>query len=195
MPVDVTTLFLHSLLQSAEAFLGKDVDGAAIAVPGWFTPGQLDVLQEAAEGASIRVFQLLEDPGAAALCAAANAGASARTLAAGAQLSVGPDRTQLVVDSGAFSLSLSLLAVRQGLFYHLTPQAYHPEVGGDAIDGRLLKSFAKDFTKKMSMSLKVAPASEMLDLRAEVRLQLALLLRTISVGAFVASIITALESS
>jgi hypothetical protein len=36
------------------------------------------------------------------------------------ETSVGPDRTQLVVDRGTSSLSLSLLAMHQGLFYHLT---------------------------------------------------------------------------
>ena len=184
-PADVTTLFLRSLLQSAEAFLGKPVDGAVLTVPGWFTPAQMDALQEAASAAGIRVLQLLEDAGAAALCAAANVS----TTTTGQSSGVGPDRTQLVVDLGASSLSLSLLAVRQGLFHHLTPPAHHLEdAGGDAIDNRLLKFFAKDFTKKTSVQLKVAPAASdaVADLRAEARLRLALLhtKRTIAASSF-----------
>ena len=170
-PADVTTLFLRSLLQSAEAFLGKSVDGAVLTAPGWFAHAQLGALQEAAEAAGIRVLQILEDAGAAALCAAASA-----TMTTTQSTVVGPDRTQLVVDLGASSLALSLLAVRQGLFHHLAPPAYHAdELGGDAIDDRLLKFFAKDFTKKTSVPLKVAPANETPDLRAEARLRLALL--------------------
>jgi len=172
-PADATTLFLRSLLQSAEAFLGKNIDGAVLTAPGWFAPAQLDALHDAAEAAGIRVLQLLEDAGAAALCAAASA--SATTTTAQSVEALGPDRTQLVVDLGASSLALSLLAVRQGLFHHLAPPAHHPDVGGDAIDDRLLKFFAKDFSKKTSVPLKVAPASETLDLRAEARLRLALL--------------------
>ncbi len=166
----MATLFLRSLLRSAADFLGKKVDGAVLTAPGWFAPEQLDALQEAAENAGIRVLQLLEDAGAAAFCAAANAsnGASSTNGAS-------PDRTQLVVDLGTSSLALSLLAVRQGLFHHLAPQAYHADLGGDAIDDRLLKFFAKDFTKKTSVPLKVAPATEPLDQRAEARLRLALL--------------------
>ena len=185
-PADVTTLFLRSLLQSAEAFLGKPVDGAVLTVPGWFSPVQMDALQEAASAAGIRVLQLLEDAGAAALCASTNTSTTTTT----AQSSgVGPDRTQLVVDLGASSLSLSLLAVRHGLFHHLTPPAHHLEgAGGDAIDDRLLKFFAKDFTKKTSMPLKVAPAANdaVADLRAEARLRLALLhtKRTIAASSF-----------
>lgn len=176
-PADVTTLFLRSLLQSAEAFLGKPVDGAVLTVPGWFAPVQVDALQEAASAAGIRVLQLLENTGAAALCAATNASTTTTTGVA-QSLSVGPDRTQLVVDLGASSLSLSLLAVRQGLFHHLTPPAHHLEdAGGNAIDDRLLKFFAKDFTKKTGVPLKVAPAASdaVADLRAEARLRLALL--------------------
>jgi molecular chaperone DnaK (HSP70) len=170
-PADVTTLFLRSLLQSAEAFLGKSVDGAVLTAPGWFAYAQLGALQEAAEAAGIRVLQILEDAGAAALCAAASV-----TTTTAQSTVVGPDRTQLVVDLGASSLALSLLAVRQGLFHHLAPPAYHTDdLGGDAIDDRLLKFFAKDFTKKTSVPLKVAPASETPDLRAEARLRLALL--------------------
>ncbi|KAI0280906.1 Hsp70 protein-domain-containing protein [Russula aff. rugulosa BPL654] len=184
-PADVTMLFLRSLLQSAEAFLGKPVDGAVLTVPGWFAPVQMDALQEAASAAGIRVLQLLEDAGAAALCAATNTG----TTATAQSSSVGPDRTQLVVDLGASSLSLSLLAVRQGLFHHLTSPAHHLEdAGGDAIDDRLLKFFAKDFTKKTSVQLKVAPAASdaVADLRAEARLRLALLhtKRTIAASSF-----------
>jgi len=187
-PADVTTLFLRSLLQSAEAFLGKPVDGVVLTTPGWFAPAEMDALQEAASAAGIRVLQLLEDAGAAALCAAANASTTTTTTTAQSS-GVGPDRTQLVVDLGASSLSLSLLAVRQSLFHHLSPPAHHLEnAGGDAIDDRLLKFFAKDFTKKTSVPLKVAPAASdaVADLRAEARLRLALLhtKRTIAASNF-----------
>ena len=185
-PADATTLFLRSLLQSAEAFLGRNVDGAVITAPGWFEDAQLDALHEAAEAAGIRVLQLLENAGAAVLCAAANV--SETTMTQTEASSMGPDRTQLVVDLGTSSLSLSLLAVRQGLFHHLTPPAYHPDIGGDAIDDRLLKFFAKDFTKKTSVPLKVAPASETLDLRAEARLRLALLHTKRTIAASVAGV-------
>jgi heat shock protein 1/8 len=170
-PSDVTTLFLRTLLQSAEDFLGKKVDGAVLTAPGWFAPEQLDALQEAAEAAGIRVLQLLEDSGAAAFCAATSASNNGAAEMTGTR----PDRTQLIVDLGASSLVLSLLAVRQGLFHHLTPPAYHSDLGGDAIDDRLLKFFAKDFTKKTGVPLKLAPASEAPDMRAEARLRLALL--------------------
>jgi len=38
MPTDMTMLFLHLLLQSAEVFLGKSVDRVVLTLPTWFTP-------------------------------------------------------------------------------------------------------------------------------------------------------------
>ena len=75
------------------------------------------------------------------------------------------------------AIVVALIRAR-GLFHHLTPPTHHfKEVGGEAIDDRLLKFFAKDFTKKTSVPLKVAPAASdaVADLRAEARLRLALL--------------------
>jgi len=55
-PTDVMTLFLCSLLQSAEVFLGKSIDRAVLTLPGWFVPVQLDVLHGATEAVGIRVL-------------------------------------------------------------------------------------------------------------------------------------------
>jgi len=49
-------------------------------------------------------------------------------------VAVGQGHMQLVVDQGVLSLAISLLAMRQGLFHHLTLPAYHPNVGGNTID-------------------------------------------------------------
>jgi len=83
----------------------------------------------APSAAGIHILQLLEDAGVVVLCVAANMSATARSAVA-----VGPDRTQLVVDLGASLLAISLLAMHQGLFHHLMLPAYHPNIGGDAIN-------------------------------------------------------------
>ncbi|TFY74316.1 hypothetical protein EWM64_g9697 [Hericium alpestre] len=154
-PSEVTTIFLKSLLQSAEDFLGKKVSGAVITVPGWFEPKQLDALRKAAADAGINVLQLLDDAAAAAV--SSTSGPQADGLY--------PDRTQLIVDLGASSLALTLLSVRQGLFYPLAT-SYDFSVGGDQIDDKLVKFFAKEFTKKTKTPLTVVPSTEKGDVRA-----------------------------
>ncbi|KAG2130694.1 Hsp70 protein-domain-containing protein [Suillus clintonianus] len=157
---EVTTIFLGSLVQSAEDFLGKKVQGAVISLPSWFDDAQREAVIKAAEDAGIHVLQLLDDAGAVAVCTAAGSE------------EIPSDRTQLIVDLGASSLELSLLSIREGLAYSLASLT-DSSVGGDEIDSKLIKFFAKEFTKKTKTPLTVAPASDPLDKRAEAKLRLA----------------------
>ncbi|KAH7923296.1 actin-like ATPase domain-containing protein [Leucogyrophana mollusca] len=157
---EVATIFLGSLLQSAEDFLGKKIVGAVISIPSWFDDAQRDALTKAAEDAGIHVLQLLDDAGAVTVCTAEGSE------------DVPADRTQLIVDLGASSLELSLLSVREGLAYSLATLT-DSSVGGDEIDSKLIKFFAKEFTKKTKTPLSVAPATDPLDKRAEAKLRLA----------------------
>ncbi|GJE89412.1 actin-like ATPase domain-containing protein [Phanerochaete sordida] len=161
---EVTTIFLKSLVQSAEDFLGRKVHGVVITIPTWFGDEQKKALEEAAKDAGVAVLQLLEEAGAAVVATTSAPRSDKDTL--------GEDRTQLVVDLGASGLELSLLSVRQGLAYSLATLSDHT-VGGDAIDDRLIKFFAKEFTKKTKTPLTVAPATEPQDKRAEAKLRLA----------------------
>ncbi|KAF9218911.1 actin-like ATPase domain-containing protein [Gyrodon lividus] len=157
---EVAIIFLASLLQSAEEFLGRKVIGAVISVPSWFDDAQREALSKAAEEAGIHVLQLLDDAGAVAVCTSESVD------------DVPKDRTQLIVDLGASSLELSLLSIREGLAYSLATLS-HSSVGGDEIDSKLIKFFAKEFTKKTKTPLTVAPATDPLDRRSEAKLRLA----------------------
>ncbi|KAL6305706.1 actin-like ATPase domain-containing protein [Sparassis latifolia] len=159
---EVTIIFLKSLVQSAEDFLGRKVQGAVISVPAWFEEAQKVALEEAAAEAGINVLQLLEEAGAAAVTT--TFGPPAEGLKA--------DRTQLLVDLGSSGLELSLLSIRDGLAYSLATLSDH-SVGGDAIDNKLMKYFAKEFTKKTKTPLVVCPAGDAQDRRAEAKLRLA----------------------
>ncbi|CAL1697107.1 unnamed protein product [Somion occarium] len=161
-PQEVTTIFLKSLIQSAEDFLGKKVQGAVISIPAWFSDAQKAALEKAAADAGLVVLQLLEEAGAAVV--ASNSGPQAEALP--------DDRTQLVVDLGASGLELALLSLRHGIAHSLATISDHT-VGGDYIDDKLIKFFAKEFTKKTKMPLTVAPATETQDKRAEAKLRLA----------------------
>ena len=83
------------------------------------------------------------------------------------------DRTQLIVDLGSSSLSLTLLQISDGLFHPLA-SSYNHALGGNSIDDRLVKYFAKEFTKKTKMDLTVCPPGDSHDARAEASLRLAL---------------------
>lgn len=160
---EVTTIFIKSLVESAEDFLGKKVQGAVIAVPSWFTDAQRDALENAAADAGVKVLQLLDDAGAV----------TAATTTEVWSTGLRPDRTQLVIDVGAASTTLSLLSTREGLAYTLAT-SFTPDVGGDQIDAKLIKFFATEFTKKTKTPLTVSPAIHDTDKRAEAKLWIAI---------------------
>ncbi|KAF5346444.1 hypothetical protein D9756_010080 [Leucocoprinus leucothites] len=162
-PDEVTTIFLRSLVSSADAFLGKRVRDVIITVPSWFTPSQRSALQKAAMETGVNALQLLDEAGAAV--------ATTTTSTWGNSLS--PDRTQLIVNVGASSTIIALLSLRSGLTYTLASHTT-PSVGGDPIDALLVKYFSSEFTKKTMIALTVCPAAEVQDKRAEAKLHLAL---------------------
>ena len=177
---EVNTIFIKSLVQSAEDFLGKKIEGVVIVIPTWFEEVQREALIKAAEGAGVKVLQLIQDIAAAAL----------QSITTPTSPDLKEDRTQLVVDVGSSFLSLSILSVRQGLIYPLASSS-DPAIGADLIDDKLLKFFAKDFTKKtkVPLSLPVNASSSAADKRAEAKLRLAIehTKRTISASPGVAT--------
>ncbi len=98
--------------------------------------------------AEIDVLQYLDEASAASLISVTS---PAKKLDA--------DRNTLLVDLGQSALSLSLLSIRHGLVYSIA-SAYDTTVGGEKIDAKLLKFFAKDFTKKTKTPLQVCPAKD-----------------------------------
>ncbi|KAF8196714.1 Hsp70 protein-domain-containing protein [Mycena galopus ATCC 62051] len=161
---EATTMFLKSLLQSASDFLGKPILGAVITSPPSFTQTQKEALKKAAEDAGVRVLQLIDE-----------ASAVLTTTTSPQWPHAGEDRTQLVVDVGASSLSLSVIALRSGLGYVLGSRTSTgvANIGGDALSSLLVKYFAKEFTKKTKTDLPQPPSSKE-DIRATTKLLLAL---------------------
>ncbi|KNZ78998.1 Heat shock protein 70 like protein [Termitomyces sp. J132] len=149
--------------RSAEDFLGKKVEEAVITVPTAFSEVQKDALEKAATAAGVHVLQLLDEAAAAAVTTTSDIWA----------IELPSDRTQLIVDLGSSSLSLTLLSIRAGLAFVLA-SSYTTEIGADHIDDKLVKFFAADFTKKTKIHLSVCPSNGTADERAEARFRIAI---------------------
>lgn len=169
-----TTLFLKTLKTSAEDFLGKPISGAVIGVSDTWTPEQRAKLAEAAEAAGIHVLQFAPESALALVGAHdASAGKSLLGLESTTALpghdashhaselkkaDASNDRTTLVLDVGASSLTVDVLSVRDGSLTHsrLPNGARHisdGSVGGKAIDDLLIGFFIKEFTKKTKVNV------------------------------------------
>lgn len=176
-PLEATTLFLRSLAQSAEDFLGKPLTGAVVTVPSHFTPPQRLALLQAAKNASVPVLQLLDEAGAAALTTLSPTWSPSDALP--------QDRTQLIIDVGHSSTTLTLVALRGGLIVPLSSSTH--AIGGHTLDALLLKHFCTEFTKKTKTALDPKDPS---DARSVQKLLLALehTKRTISASPAAASL-------
>lgn len=170
---EVSAEFIKSLHGSAHDFLGKEIDGAVISCPAWFTEEQRTALKAAAEEAGLKVLGLIDEAASVIL---------AYQDRQRGVMSGNPDRISLVVDLGASSLTVTALSVKAGLIVPLA-SVLDPTVGGNKIDDLIISHFAKEFTKKTKLPLKL-PAENPQDARAEAKLRLEVqhTKRTISAG-------------
>ncbi|KAF8628851.1 hypothetical protein AX17_005911 [Amanita inopinata Kibby_2008] len=180
-PQEATTLFLTYLFQSAQEFLGTSPTAAVITVPSTFSSSQRSILLQAAKDASLPVLQLLDEAGAASLTTQ-----SLGWFDSSSTPPLSPDRTQLLIDIGHSSTTVTLLCLRQGLTHSLA-QSTHT-FGGHTLDALLLKHFATEFKKKTKMDLNIDPQGP--DARSVQKLLLALehTKRTISASPSAASL-------
>ncbi|KAG8869170.1 Hsp70 protein that interacts with Zuo1p [Tulasnella sp. 331] len=160
---EAATMILRSLKESAVDFIGKDIDGAVIGVPYWFDAEARSALQSAAKDAGLNVLQLVDEAGAVGVAYADHPNQSRVN---------NNDLTQLVVDMGAGSLTLTLLSNKQGIM-HTLATLHDPKLGGDSIDDILITYFGKEFTKKTKIAVHLCPAKTPEDKRAEAKMRLA----------------------
>ncbi|PFH46694.1 hypothetical protein AMATHDRAFT_7507 [Amanita thiersii Skay4041] len=175
-PLEATSIFLKYLTQSAEEFIGAPLTAAVITVPPFFSPTQRSALLQAARDASIPVLQLFEEAGAASVTTTSPTWSS---------IPISADRTQLLIDIGHSSTTISLLSLRSGLVHSLGNSTH--SFGGSTVDSLLLKHFSSEFTKKTRIPLDpTSPA----DGRSTTKLLLALAhtKRTISASPSAASL-------
>ncbi|KAF9585867.1 Hsp70 protein that interacts with Zuo1p [Lunasporangiospora selenospora] len=140
---EVVTKQLKHILEEAEAYLGKKVTGAVLAVPTYFTATQREVFVKSATAAGINVLQIIQEPVAAAL--AYNFGQNPAKGDA-------QDMTALVLDMGASSFDITVLSVRGGI-YTILETAHDVSLGGTSFDNELVSLVAAEFKKKTKVDV------------------------------------------
>lgn len=141
----VAVKFLRVLLGYATDFLGRPVTDAVLAVPTGFSDAQGAALKKVAEEAGIRVLQEITET-AAALTAYSS------LLPTGAKSASSLDQTRVVVDVGATSTHISVVAVRDGMYVPLSA-VHDDKLGGEQFDEKLMDFFSKEFTKKTKVNV------------------------------------------
>jgi heat shock protein 1/8 len=157
----VSVRYLSVLLSYATDFVGRKITGAVLSVPSDFSAAQIKATVAAAEEAGIRVLQTITE-------AAASLTAYHSTLVGEEEKkSSGVDRNTLVVDVGGSSTTVTVVAVRDGLFASLAT-AHDADLGGDLFDAKLMDWFSKEFTKKTRIALAATNHRALMKLRLSV---------------------------
>ncbi|KAL8278994.1 hypothetical protein RQP46_008663 [Phenoliferia psychrophenolica] len=159
---EVAVRFLTVLLSYATDFLGRKITGAVLSIPADFSDAQTAATVKAAEAAGIKVLQTFTE-------AAASLTAYHSTLLneEESEQTAGVDRNSIVLDVGGSSTSVSVVAVRDGLFVPLAT-VHDSALGGELFDEKLMDWFSKEFTKKTRVPLEKSNHRALMKLRLAV---------------------------
>ncbi len=67
-PIEITSMIITKMKETAEAYLGEEVKNAVITVPAYFNDSQRQATKDAATIAGLNCLRIINEPTAAALC-------------------------------------------------------------------------------------------------------------------------------
>jgi molecular chaperone DnaK len=137
-PSQVSAMILQKMKETAESYLGEDVDQAVITVPAYFNDAQRQATKDAGKIAGLEVLRIINEPTAAAL-------------AYGLEKEDG--HTIAVFDLGGGTFDVSILEIGDGVFEVKSTNG-DTFLGGEDFDMRLVDYFADEFKKENSIDLR-----------------------------------------
>jgi molecular chaperone DnaK len=141
-PPEISALILRELKESAEAFLGEEVDRAVVTIPAYFNDAQRRATGDAVRLAGLELVRLVPEPTAAAM---------AHGFARGED-----DQILLVLDLGGGTYDVSLLEMGLGV---VDVKAIDGDghLGGDDFDEILLQWAHQEVLRKHGFDILSSP--------------------------------------
>ena len=137
-PSQISAFTLQKMKETAEAYLGEDVDQAVITVPAYFNDAQRQATKDAGKIAGLEVLRIINEPTAAALAYGLDKKGS---------------KTIAVYDLGGGTFDVSILEIDDGLFEVKSTNG-DTFLGGEDFDMRIVDYLATEFKKENSVDLK-----------------------------------------
>jgi heat shock protein 5 len=140
---EISAMILTKMKETAEGFLGKEVENAVVTVPAYFNDAQRQATKDAGTISGLNVARIINEPTAAAI-------------AYGLDKKDG-EKNILVFDLGGGTFDVSILQIDQGVF-EVISTAGDTHLGGEDFDHRVMEYFMKlikrKFGKDISTDLK-----------------------------------------
>ncbi len=137
-PSQVSAMILQKMKETAEAYLGENVEQAVITVPAYFNDAQRQATKDAGKIAGLEVLRIINEPTAAALAYG---------------LDKKDGKTIAVYDLGGGTFDISVLEIGDGVFEVKSTNG-DTFLGGEDFDMRLVEYLAEEFKKDQGIDLK-----------------------------------------
>ncbi|KAG2753533.1 heat shock protein 70 [Suillus brevipes Sb2] len=133
-PEEISSVVLLKMKETAESYLGYNVNDAVVTVPAYFNDSQIQATKDAGTISGMNVLRIINEPSAAAI-------------AYGLDKKVVGERNVLIFDLGGGTFDVSLLTIEEGIF-EAKATAGDTHLGGEDFDNRLVNHFAQEFKCK-----------------------------------------------
>ena len=137
-PSQISAFILQKMKETAESYLGENVDQAVITVPAYFNDSQRQATKDAGKIAGLEVLRIINEPTAA-------------SLAYGMEKKEG--QTIAVYDLGGGTFDVSILEIGDGVF-EVKATNGDTFLGGEDFDTVILDYLAETFQKEQGIDLR-----------------------------------------
>ncbi|RMZ78839.1 hypothetical protein DV738_g3689, partial [Chaetothyriales sp. CBS 135597] len=138
-PEEISSMVLTKMRETAESYLGGQVNNAVVTVPAYFNDSQRQATKDAGLIAGLNVLRIINEPTAAAI-------------AYGLDKKAEGERNVLIFDLGGGTFDVSLLTIEEGIF-EVKATAGDTHLGGEDFDNRLVNHFVNEFKRKHKKDL------------------------------------------